>query len=183
MIQLQSYLNVVDNTGAQKIMCIKILGSNRQYANIGDVIIAVVKLCYFLVKGYSFVLFFKYLLIYEFSFFFFSCGIPYLIESIPNMSVKKSDVVRAVVVRTTKGLRRESGMAIRFDENAAVLINTDGSPRGTLSFEIKNFLYFIRCVCVFFDFLFTSESFSTFLEFLDLLHVNYEIKTSLKLFL
>lgn len=48
MIQLQSYLNVVDNTGAQKIMCIRILGSNRQYANIGDVIIAVVKLCFFM---------------------------------------------------------------------------------------------------------------------------------------
>lgn len=48
MIQLQSYLNVVDNTGAQKIMCIKILGSNRQYASIGDIIIAVVKLCYFI---------------------------------------------------------------------------------------------------------------------------------------
>nr|YP_007317205.1 ribosomal protein L14 [Monomorphina aenigmatica]AFZ88807.1 ribosomal protein L14 [Monomorphina aenigmatica] len=98
MIQLQTYLNVADNTGAQKVMCIRILGSNRQYANIGDVIIAVVK------------------------------------DSIPNMVVKRSNVVRAVIVRTTKGLRRESGMLIRFDENAVVLINPDGSPKGTRVF-------------------------------------------------
>lgn len=98
MIQPQSYLNVADNTGAQKLMCIKILGSNRQYANIGDVIIAVVK------------------------------------DAIPNMSVKRSDVVRAVIVRTVKGLRRESGMSIKFDENAAVIINTDGSPKGSRVF-------------------------------------------------
>nr|YP_010700464.1 ribosomal protein L14 [Strombomonas costata]WCH63603.1 ribosomal protein L14 [Strombomonas costata] len=95
MIQLQTYLNVADNTGAQKVMCIKVLGSNRRYANIGDIIVAVVK------------------------------------ESIPNMSVKKSDVVKAVVVRTVKGLKRESGMMIRFDENAVVLINNDNSPKGT----------------------------------------------------
>lgn len=55
-------------------------------------------------------------------------------EAVPNMSVKKSDVVKAVIVRTSKGLRRESGMMLRFDENAAVLINADGSPRGTVSF-------------------------------------------------
>lgn len=58
----------------------------------------------------------------------------YLFEAVPNMAVKKSDVVKAVVVRTSKGLRRESGMMIRFDENAAVLINADGSPKGTLWF-------------------------------------------------
>jgi large subunit ribosomal protein L14 len=111
MIQPQTYLNVADNTGAQKVMCIKILGSNRQYANIGDVIIAVVK------------------------------------DAIPNMSVKRSDVVRAVIVRTVKGLRRESGMSIKFDENAAVIINVDGSPKGSRVFgpiarelRDKNFL-------------------------------------------
>nr|AEW13024.1 ribosomal protein L14 [Strombomonas acuminata] len=98
MIQLQTYLNVADNTGAQKVMCIKVLGSNRRYANIGDIIVAVVK------------------------------------DAIPNMSVKKSDVVKAVVVRTVKGLKRESGMMIRFDENAVVLINNDNSPKGTRVF-------------------------------------------------
>lgn len=114
MIQVQTYLNVADNTGAQKVMCIKILGSNRQYATIGDVIIVVVK------------------------------------DAIPNMSVKKSDVVRAVIVRISKGLRRESGMRIRFDENAVVLINADGSPKGTRVFgpiarelRDKNFLKII----------------------------------------
>nr|YP_009145474.1 ribosomal protein L14 [Monomorphina parapyrum]AKL78947.1 ribosomal protein L14 [Monomorphina parapyrum] len=114
MIQLQSYLNVADNTGAQKLMCIRILGSNRQYANIGDVIVAVVK------------------------------------DAIPNMAVKRSDVVKAVIVRSSKGLRRESGMLIRFDENAAVLINNDFSPRGTRVFgpiarelRDKNFLKII----------------------------------------
>lgn len=98
MIQIQTYLNVADNTGAQKLMCIQILGSNRQYAVIGDIIIVVVK------------------------------------DAIPNMPVKKSDVLRAVVVRTSKGVRRESGMMLRFDENAAVLINSDGSPKGTRVF-------------------------------------------------
>nr|YP_009144912.1 ribosomal protein L14 [Euglenaria anabaena]AKJ83359.1 ribosomal protein L14 [Euglenaria anabaena] len=114
MIQSQTYLNVADNTGAQKVMCIRILGSNSQYANIGDIIVAVVK------------------------------------EAVPNMAVKRSEVVKAVVVRTTKGLRRESGMFIRFDENAAVIINNDGSPKGTRIFgpiarelRDKNFLKII----------------------------------------
>ncbi|MEB3164588.1 MAG: 50S ribosomal protein L14 [Prochlorothrix sp.] len=98
MIQQETYLNVADNSGARKLMCIRVLGSNRRYAGIGDVIIAVVK------------------------------------DAIPNMPVKKSDVVRAVIVRTRKGLRRESGMSIRFDDNAAVIINTDGNPRGTRVF-------------------------------------------------
>nr|YP_009145409.1 ribosomal protein L14 [Cryptoglena skujai]AKL39034.1 ribosomal protein L14 [Cryptoglena skujai] len=98
MIQLQSYLNVADNTGAQKVMCIRVLGSNSKYANIGDTIVAVVK------------------------------------NAVPNMTVKKSDVVKAVIVRSRKGLRRESGMVIRFDENAVVLINPDGSPKGTRVF-------------------------------------------------
>lgn len=79
-------------------MCIRVLGGNRTYANVGDIIIAVVK------------------------------------DAIPNMAVKKSDVVKAVVVRTRKGLRRESGMSIRFDDNAAVIINNDGNPKGTRVF-------------------------------------------------
>jgi large subunit ribosomal protein L14 len=99
MIQQQSLLNVADNSGARKLMCIRVLGGgNRRYARIGDVIIAVVK------------------------------------DATPNMAVKKSDVVRAVVVRTRKGLRRDSGMSIRFDDNAAVIINQDGNPRGTRVF-------------------------------------------------
>ena len=98
MIQQETYLNVADNSGARKLMCIRVLGGNRRYANVGDVIIAVVK------------------------------------DAIPNMAVKKSDVVRAVVVRTKKGLRRESGMTIRFDDNAAVIINAEGNPRGTRVF-------------------------------------------------
>ncbi|MCL6433101.1 50S ribosomal protein L14 [Leptothermofonsia sp. ETS-13] len=99
MIQQESYLNVADNSGARKLMCIRVLGgSGRRYAGVGDIIIAVVK------------------------------------DAIPNMAVKKSDVVKAVVVRTRKNLRRESGMSIRFDDNAAVIINNDGNPRGTRVF-------------------------------------------------
>lgn len=98
MIQQESYLNVADNSGARKLMCIRVLGGNRRYAGVGDVIIAVVK------------------------------------DAIPNMPVKKSDVVRAVVVRTRKNLCRDSGMSIRFDDNAAVIINQEGNPRGTRVF-------------------------------------------------
>ena len=99
MIQTESVLSVADNSGARKLMCIRVVGGgNRRYAHIGDVIIAVVK------------------------------------DASPNMAVKKSDVVRAVVVRTKKGLRRDSGMSIRFDDNAAVIINQDGNPRGTRVF-------------------------------------------------
>lgn len=98
MIQQETYLNVADNSGARKLMCIRVLGGNRRYAGVGDIIIAVVK------------------------------------DAIPNMAVKKSDVVKAVVVRTRKSLRRESGMSIRFDDNAAVIINNDGNPRGTRVF-------------------------------------------------
>jgi large subunit ribosomal protein L14 len=98
VIQQETYLNVADNSGARKLMCIRVLGGNRRYANVGDVVIAVVK------------------------------------DAIPNMAVKKSDVVRAVIVRTKKGLRRSSGMSIRFDDNAAVIINNDGNPRGTRVF-------------------------------------------------
>lgn len=98
MIQTLSYLNVADNSGARKLMCIRVLGGRRKTATIGDVIIAVVK------------------------------------DALPNMPLKKSDVVRAVVVRTKQGIRRENGMMLRFDENAAVVINKEGNPRGTRVF-------------------------------------------------
>nr|NP_683838.1 ribosomal protein L14 [Chaetosphaeridium globosum]Q8M9V2.1 RecName: Full=Large ribosomal subunit protein uL14c; AltName: Full=50S ribosomal protein L14, chloroplastic [Chaetosphaeridium globosum]AAM96554.1 ribosomal protein L14 [Chaetosphaeridium globosum] len=99
MIQPQSYLNVADNSGARKIMCIRILGgSNKKYGHIGDTIIGVVK------------------------------------EAIPNMTLKKSEVVRAVIVRTCKELKRKNGTILRFDENAAVIINQEGNPRGTRIF-------------------------------------------------
>ncbi len=99
MIQTQTYLNVADNSGAKKIMCIRILGgSTRKVGNIGDVIVASVK------------------------------------EATPGGVVKKGDVVKAVVVRTCSGLRRSDGSYIKFDENAAVLINEQRNPRGTRIF-------------------------------------------------
>nr|YP_009391287.1 ribosomal protein L14 [Dipterocladia arabiensis]ARW59431.1 ribosomal protein L14 [Dipterocladia arabiensis] len=99
MIQTQSYLNIADNSGARKIMCIRILGSNNpNYGYIGDIIIGVVK------------------------------------EALPNMPIKRSDIVRAVIVRTKKTLRRSDGMSIRFDDNAAVIINKENNPRGTRVF-------------------------------------------------
>ena len=109
MIQPQSYLNVADNSGARRLMCIRVLGSsNRKYANIGDMIIAVVK------------------------------------EAVPNMPLKKSEVVRAVIVRTCKGIKRNNGMILRFDDNAAVVVNQEGNPRGTRVFgpvarELRDF--------------------------------------------
>jgi large subunit ribosomal protein L14 len=98
MIYPQTILTVADNTGAKKIMCIRVLGGNKKYAKIGDTIIAVVK------------------------------------EALPNMPVKRSDVVRAVVVRTKKSIRRQDGMYIRFDDNASVIVNMDNNPRGTRVF-------------------------------------------------
>nr|YP_010488487.1 ribosomal protein L14 [Japanobotrychium lanuginosum]UAT96914.1 ribosomal protein L14 [Japanobotrychium lanuginosum] len=99
MIQPQSYLNVADNSGARKLMCIRILGtSNRKYASISDIITATVK------------------------------------EAVPNMPLEKSEIVRAVAVRTCKGVRRNNGMVVRFDDNAAVVINQEGNPRGTRVF-------------------------------------------------
>jgi large subunit ribosomal protein L14 len=96
MIRPQSYLNVADNSGARKLMCIRVLGSGS--GNIGDIIIAVVK------------------------------------DALPNMPTKRSDVVRAVIVRTSKGIRRQNGMTIKFDDNAAVIVNKEGNPRGTRVF-------------------------------------------------
>nr|YP_009701009.1 ribosomal protein L14 [Manoao colensoi]QEQ14215.1 ribosomal protein L14 [Manoao colensoi] len=99
MIQSQTYLNVADNSGARKLMCIRVLGtSNRKYAHIGDVIIAVIK------------------------------------EVVPNMALEKSEVVRAVVIRTCKELKRDNGMIIRSDDNAAVVIDQQGNPKGTRVF-------------------------------------------------
>jgi large subunit ribosomal protein L14 len=98
MIYPQTMLTVADNTGAKKVMCIRVLGGNKKYAKIGDSIIAVVK------------------------------------EAIPNMPVKRSDIIRAIVVRTKKTIRRQDGMYIRFDDNAAVLVNPDNNPRGTRVF-------------------------------------------------
>ncbi len=99
MIQHLSVLRVADNTGARRIMCIKVLGgSRRQFAGIGDIVVASVK------------------------------------EAIPGGVVKKGDVVRAVIVRTKKGHRRNDGTFIRFDENAAVIINEQKAPRGTRIF-------------------------------------------------
>jgi large subunit ribosomal protein L14 len=98
MIYPQTILTVADNTGAKKIMCIRVLGGNKKYAKIGDTIIAVVK------------------------------------EALPNMPVKRSDVIRAVIVRTKKSIRRADGMYIRFDDNAAVIVNMDNNPRGTRVF-------------------------------------------------
>ena len=98
MIQPQSCVNVADNTGARKIMCIRVLGGNKKYAEIGDTIIGVVK------------------------------------EAIPNTPIKRSDIVRAIVVRTKKTIRRPDGMYIRFDDNAGVIVNLDNNPRGTRVF-------------------------------------------------
>ena len=99
MIQMQSVLDVADNSGARRVMCIKVLGgSHRRYARIGDVIKVTVK------------------------------------EAIPRGKVKKGDVLDAVVVRTRKGLRRPDGSVIRFDNNAAVLLNTQKQPIGTRIF-------------------------------------------------
>ena len=99
MIQMQSRLEVADNSGAKKVQCIKVLGgSKRRYASLGDVIIVSVK------------------------------------EAAPNSKVKKGDVRRAVVVRTAKECSRPDGTYIRFDDNAAVVINQMNEPVGTRIF-------------------------------------------------
>lgn len=99
MIQTQSYLEVADNSGARRVMCIKVLGgSHRRYAGVGDIIKVSVK------------------------------------EAIPRGKVKKGQVLKAVVVRTKSGVRRSDGSLIKFDDNAAVLLNNQDSPIGTRIF-------------------------------------------------
>ena len=99
MIQMQSNLDVADNSGARRVQCIKVLGgSKRKYASVGDVIVVSVK------------------------------------EAIPRGRFKKGDVRKAVVVRTAKEVRRDDGTAIRFDSNAAVILNNAGEPIGTRIF-------------------------------------------------
>jgi large subunit ribosomal protein L14 len=98
MIQPQSYLTIADNTGAHKIMCIKILGNDKKYGKIGDIIIGVVK------------------------------------EATPNMSIKRSDIVRAIIVRSCHTLSRKDGLTIRFDDNAAIILNKENNTRGTRVF-------------------------------------------------
>ncbi|MGH1438550.1 MAG: 50S ribosomal protein L14 [Cellvibrionaceae bacterium] len=99
MIQTESYLEVADNSGARRVMCIKVLGgSHRRYARIGDIIKVTVK------------------------------------EAIPRGKVKKGQVMNAVVVRTKKGVRRQDGSLIKFDDNAAVILNAQDAPIGTRIF-------------------------------------------------
>ena len=99
MIQMQTILNVADNSGAKKIFCVKVLGgSKRRFASVGDVIVVSVR------------------------------------ETIPNAKVKKGEVQRAVIVRTVKEIGRPDGSYIRFDENAAVLIDKNMEPVGTRIF-------------------------------------------------
>lgn len=99
MIQMQTILDVADNSGAKKVGCIKILGgTRRKYARVGDIIVVSVK------------------------------------DAVPNSKIRKGEVVRAVVVRTTKEVGRSDGSYIRFDDNSAVLINPQGEPIGTRIF-------------------------------------------------
>ena len=99
MIQVQTELNVADNTGARIVECIKVIGaSKRRYASIGDIIVVSIK------------------------------------EAIPNSRVKKGEMFNALVVRTRKGVRRSDGSLIRFDRNAAVLLNPQLQPIGTRIF-------------------------------------------------
>jgi len=99
MIQMQTNLDVADNSGARRVMCIKVLGgSKRKYATIGDVIVVSVK------------------------------------EAIPRGRVKKGDVLQAIVVRTSQGIKRKDGSVIRFDKNAAVIVNKQSEPIGTRIF-------------------------------------------------
>ena len=99
MIQMQTNLDVADNSGARRVQCIKVLGgSHRRYASVGDIIVVSVK------------------------------------EAIPRGRVKKGDVRKAVVVRTAKGVRRQDGSLVKFDNNAAVLLNNKLEPIGTRIF-------------------------------------------------
>ena len=99
MIQLRTVLNVADNSGAKKILCIQVKGgSSHNVGTVGDVIVASVR------------------------------------EATPNANIKKGDVVKAVIVRTKKEIRRKDGSYVRFDDNAAVVIDNNGDPKGTRIF-------------------------------------------------
>ncbi len=99
MIQSETYLNVADNSGAKKLLCIKVLGgSRRRYASSGGIVV---------------------------------CSVE---NALPNAQIKKGDKVRAVIVRTNKEIRRQDGSYIRFDDNAAVVVDTQMNPRGTRIF-------------------------------------------------
>ena len=99
MIQSESVLKVADNSGAKKVLCIKVLGgSKRRYASVGDIITVTVK------------------------------------EAIPNSKVKKGEVMRAVIVRTAKEIRRPEDTYVKFDDNSAVLLSSNGEPVGTRIF-------------------------------------------------
>ncbi|OQW52160.1 MAG: 50S ribosomal protein L14 [Proteobacteria bacterium SG_bin7] len=99
MIQMQTRLNVADNSGAKEVMCVKVLGgSKRRYASVGDVIVVSIK------------------------------------EALPTSKIKKGSVAKAVVVRTKQRIRRNDGSYIRFDENAAVIVNPQNEPVGTRIF-------------------------------------------------
>lgn len=112
MIQMLSVMDVADNSGAKKIMCIKVIGgSKRKYASVGDIVVCSVK------------------------------------DALPNGKVKKGALAKAVVVRTSKEIRRRDGSYIRFDSNSAVLVDKDGEPIGTRIFgpvarelRAKNFM-------------------------------------------
>jgi large subunit ribosomal protein L14 len=99
MIQMQSVLNVADNSGAKSVQCVKVLGgSKRKYAGIGDIIVVSIK------------------------------------EAIPTSKIKKGQVSKAVIVRTKKEIGREDGSYLRFDDNAAVILNDQNEPMGTRIF-------------------------------------------------
>ena len=102
MIQPQTCLRVADNSGAKKLMCIRVLGSNRRYGYVGDVIIGVVK------------------------------------DATPNLTVKRSDVVRAVIVRTKQSIRRKDGSRLRFDDNASVIINKENNYKYSKIYNFVN---------------------------------------------
>jgi large subunit ribosomal protein L14 len=112
MIQMLSVMDVADNSGAKKIMCIKVIGgSKRKYASVGDIVVCSIK------------------------------------DALPNGKVKKGSLAKAVVVRTSKEIRRRDGSYIRFDNNSAVLVDKDGEPIGTRIFgpvarelRAKNFM-------------------------------------------
>ncbi len=98
MLQTQTLLNIADNTGVKKIMCIRVLGHNKKYATIGDTIIGVVK------------------------------------SNLSNSIIKKSSIVKAVIVRLKKNIQRKDGTYISFEDNAAIIINNDNNIKGTRIF-------------------------------------------------